>query len=110
MTIKSRFAPCILALAITGIASAKSYTFSLTTATTVGPNELKAGDYDVKLEGSQAIVKDEANGKTWSVPVKVEHNSKKFGDTAVEVSNTNGKSSVTAIDLGGSDTRIVIGQ
>jgi hypothetical protein len=110
MTLKSFFAICVLIVSVATIASAKSYYFTLTGPTLAGTNELKAGAYEVKLEGSQAILTDQTRGKSVTIPVTIEHAEKKFNDTEVESTNKDGKDSIRAIMLGGSDTRIVLGQ
>jgi hypothetical protein len=110
MTVKSFFVVCVLTVSMTAIASAKSYYFTLTGPTMAGTNELKAGEYEVRLQGTQVILTDETRGKSVTVPVTIEHADKKFNDTAVESINKDGKDSIHAIMLGGSDTRIVLGQ
>lgn len=110
MTVKSLLLVGALALSISGVASAKSYYFTLTAPAAAGSNELKPGEYEVKLQGAQAIVTEEAHGKSFTVPVKIEHSDKKFDDTAVECVNKDGKDSIQAISLGGSNTKIVLGQ
>ena len=99
-----------LAGALTGIASAKSWDITLNQTTTVGANQLKAGDYEVKLDGTQAILTDEAHGKAVKVSVTVEHNDKKFDNTEVETVNKDGKDAIHSISLGGSNTKLVLNQ
>jgi len=110
MTIKSLLITSVLALSIAGIASAKSYYFTLTGPAVAGTNQLKPGEYEVKLQGSQVVLTDEAHGKSITVPVTVEQNAKKFDDTQVETTTKNGTDNIHSISLGGSTTRIVLGQ
>jgi len=105
---KSLLIVCALALSIIGIASAKSYAFTLGTPATAGATELKAGDYNVSVNGTQAVIKGE-NGKSVTVNVSIEHAAKKFEDTTVESGTKDGKAVIQAIDLGGSDMRLVLG-
>lgn len=99
----------VLAVATMGFASAKSYDIELLATAKAGTVELKPGEYKVKVEGSQAVFTD-AHGKSFTVPAKVENSGKKFSDTRVETVNQNGMDTIQAIDLGGSDTRINLGQ
>ena len=109
MTIKSlRIAGALSLFMFAGIAAAKSYQVTLDSVATAGTNELKAGQYEVKLEGSQVVFTDEDRGKSISVPVTVEHGAKKFSDTVLESTNKDGKVTIEAITLGGSDTRVVL--
>ncbi|HTB19341.1 MAG TPA: hypothetical protein VK708_14575 [Bryobacteraceae bacterium] len=100
-----------LALASLGIASAKTYDIILEHPANAGTNQLKAGEYKVKVEGSQAVFTDARNGKSSiSVPVKIENGDKKFGDTTLETDDQTGVSNIREIDLGGSNTRLMLGQ
>jgi hypothetical protein len=110
MTGKSLLIVGALTLSSLGIASAKSYDIVLNAPARAGATELKPGDYKLKVEGSQAVFTDAENAKSVSVPVKVENSDKKFNNTAVESTNQNGMDTIQAIDLGGSNTRLTLGQ
>jgi len=111
MKAKSLLVISAMALSFAGIASAKSWDFRLDSPTTVGANQLKAGDYQVKVDGNQAVVTDEAHGKAVKIPVTVEHSDKKFDNTEVETTTTkDGKDTIHSISLGGSDTKLVLNQ
>jgi hypothetical protein len=110
MTLKSLFLTGALALFTLGIASAKSYDITLTSPTMAGATQLKAGDYEVKLQGDQVVFTDEASGKSVTVPATVEQNDKKFDRTTVETVDKGGTTSVAVITLGGSTTRIRLTQ
>ncbi len=99
-----------LTLATLGIASAKSYNVVLTAPAMVGANELKPGEYTLKVEGSQAVLTSAQNSKSFSVPVNVENSGKKFDYTSVESSKQGGMDTIQAIDLGGSNTRLTVKQ
>jgi hypothetical protein len=99
-----------LVLASVGIASAKSYDVVLTAPAMVGNTQLKPGQYKLKVEGSQAVLTDVQNSKSVSVPVKIESSDKKFEYTTVESGKRDGMDSIQAIDLGGSNTRLTLGQ
>jgi hypothetical protein len=110
MTGKSILTAGALMLSTLGIASAKSYDIVLVAPAMAGTNELKSGDYKVKIEGDQAVFTGAQNEKSFSVPVKVENTDKKFNYTSIESANQNGMDTIQAIDLGGSNTRVILGQ
>jgi hypothetical protein len=110
MTGKSLLIVGALTLSSLGIASAKSYDIVLNAPAMAGATELKPGEYKLKVEGSQAVFTDAGSAKSVSVPVKVENSGKKFDYTSVESSNQGGMDTIQAIDLGGSNTRLAIGQ
>lgn len=98
------------ALALASIASAKSYDIRLDEATTVGNTQLKAGEYRVKVNGSQATFIDAMSSKTYTAPVKMENADKKFDQTTVQTQNKNGVMALQEIDLGGSSTKLEFGE
>jgi hypothetical protein len=111
MSPKSLLIVGALTLSSLGIASAKSYDIILDQPAKAGASELKPGEYKVKVEGSQAVFTDARNGKSsFTVPVTVENSDRKFQDTSVETSNQGGMDNIQAIDLGGSNTRLRVGQ
>ena len=71
---------------------------------------MKPGEYKLKVEGSQAVFTDQENSKSFSVPVQVENSDKKFDYTSVESRSQEGMDRIHAIDLGGSNTRLMLGQ
>ncbi len=104
MTSKSLLV-CVLAVASVGIASAKSYYFTLTAPAKVGATQLKPGEYELSIKGTQAVfIKD--GGKSISVPVKIEQSDKKFDTTSVDAAND----TIREIDLGGSSTKLTFPQ
>ncbi len=110
MSAKSFLIVGALTLGSLGIASAKSYDFSVGEPTMVGQQTLKAGEYTVTLKGSQAVFTNVERGNSFTVSVTVEHNGQKFDQTAVESSTgQNGIDRINKIDLGGSDTVLDIG-
>jgi hypothetical protein len=109
MTTKSLLITGALGLSLAaGIADAKSYVITLSGPTSIGANQFKAGEYEVKVQGSQMVVTDEDRGKSVSVPATIEHSDRKFADTSVESTDKDGRTTITAITLGGSDTRVVV--
>jgi len=93
-------------LALAGIASAKSYDIVLSAPTTAGSVQLAAGEYTLKVQGTNAVFTNVENGKKVTAVVKVENGAKKFDQTAVD--STNNK--ITAIELGGSSTVLEMGE
>ena len=105
MTAKSFLFICVVGVSSIGIASAKSYYFTLTAPTKAGTTVLKAGEYEVNVKGNQAVFTNDG-GKSVSVPVKVEQSDKKFDATAVNSDSD----TIKEIDLGGSTTKLTFGQ
>ena len=95
-----------LALASLSLASAKSYDITLTQAAKGGSVQLAAGQYRLKVEGSNAVFTNVDNNKSVTVPVKVESAEKKFDQTAIDTKDANGSPTVEAIELGGSTTKL----
>ena len=110
MSGKSFLITGLLALASIGVASAKSYEITLVSPAKAGSNELKAGQYKLKVEGSQAVFTSEQNSTSVTVPVTIEHNGQKFDQTAVETENKDGVDTIRRIMLGGSDTKVQLGE
>ena len=91
----------VIALGIASAASA-TYKVNIPSDTWVGDTQLKAGSYKVTVEGDKATF---TSGKqTFQVPATVEQSSTKLSDTQLETTGTK----LTAIDIGGSTTKIVI--
>ena len=108
MTTKSLI--LIATLALAGIANAKSYTIMLSAPTRAGSVRLAAGEYSVKVQDSNAIFTNTQNGKTFTTAVKSETGDKKFDVTAVFTDSKDGDSYITSVELGGSHTKIELGE
>ncbi len=102
---KKWFSIAVLALCSLGVLSAKSYSILLSSPAKVGTLQLQAGEYHVKVAGSNVIFTDHKS-KTYTTPVKIENGSKKFDDTRVESSKDGDSDRITEIDLGGSTTKL----
>lgn len=96
----------ILALAFLNLANAKGYSIILAHSTKAGSVQLKAGEYNLKIDGSNAVFTDVQTSKAISVPVKVENGDKKFQQTIVETTGVSGSDVLKGIELGGSTTRV----
>lgn len=91
----------MLALAV---ASAKTYYVTFFQPSVIGGTELKAGEYQLKVEGDQLTVK---NGKIVAqAAVKVEQNGVKYSRTAVRYNNGDGRYRVQEIRLGGTNLKL----
>jgi len=97
-------------LALAGIASAKSYDIVLSSPTKAGNVQLAAGEYSLKVKGNSAIFTNVETGKSFTAPVKVEDAGKKYDTTAVDSNKQNGTDEITAIELGGSSTKLELGE
>ncbi|MDE3196469.1 MAG: hypothetical protein KGN84_09005 [Acidobacteriota bacterium] len=95
-----------LTLSSIGIASAKSYDVVLGQNVKAGNTELKAGQYSVKVEGSQATFKDKSSSKSYTAQVTVVNSDKKFDQTTVLTNKSGDSVTVKEIDLGGSKTKL----
>jgi hypothetical protein len=91
------------AILLANVASAaSSYKVTLTSNLTAGDVQMKAGDYTLTLEGRQAVL---TKGKEIvRLPAVVEKNDKKFPETSLELDG----SKIKAIDIGGTDMRIIL--
>jgi hypothetical protein len=106
MTTKSVLTLGAMALFTLGIASAKSYDIRLDNTTTVGSTQLKAGQYRVKVNGSQAVFMDANSSKSYTAAVKTGTSTTKFDQTTVQTTSQNGVDNLKEIDLGGSTTKL----
>lgn len=69
--------------------------------------KLAAGEYKVKVDGSNAVFTEMKTRKTFTAPVKIEKQAKKPDFTAVESKDANGVEHVDAIDISGADFKLV---
>ncbi len=98
---KRLLAVSAVTLFLAGVATAKSYWFSITATMKVGATgKLRAGDHEVKVSGNKATFSD--GSKTVTVDAKVLQNDKKSADTIVETVGDR----IHAINLGDSTTRL----
>ncbi|ERR1700733_4651927 len=85
-----------------GVATAASgYHVTIPTDIWAGDTQLKAGDYQVTMEGNQATFT--MGKKAIQIPASFENNTNKFADTMLESSGTK----LQAIDIGGTKMKIV---
>ena len=102
------FKKIVLAFAILSLAAASaatSYKITLSQASVLKGNQLKAGDYRLNVEESKVTI---VNGKdSVQVPVQVENNSQKFDTTAIRYSEEGGKLNISEIRIGGTKTKLI---
>lgn len=92
-------------LAVSAMASAKSYSVTLFQPSIVGGAELQPGEYKLDLNESKVTIR--SGKKTAEATVKVESADEKFGSTSVRYQNGDGKYRIQEIRLGGTKTRLV---
>jgi hypothetical protein len=102
MKTRSLFLAGALALATFSIANAKSYSVTIDSPSQAGTTMLAAGQYRLKVEGSNAVFTNVQTSKSFTSPVKIETASRKHDTTAVESRDQNGTRHIQAIELGGS--------
>jgi hypothetical protein len=107
MTTKSLLLTATLALA--GIANAKSYDIILATPVKAGNVQLSKGEYSLKVQGGNAVFTNIETGKRFTTAVKVEDAGTKFDVTAVVTDTKDGDSRITSVELGGSSTKLELG-
>ena len=96
---------CFIAVAGMALAGSKSYRVDVYDPAVAGSTELKAGTYEVSLNGQNAVIR---GGKVDSqTPVKVENVDKKYAATSVRYVVVDGKRQVQEIHLGGTKTKLV---
>ena len=98
----------LLLIALLGVmlASAKTYKFTLSDPAQAGSTKLDAGQYTLKLNGSNVMLED-ANGQSVPATAKVETADKTYRDTEVSTTTANGNRRIEWIGLGGSKSKIV---
>ena len=95
---------CVFSLSIA--AAASSYHVKIADPTWVGGTELKAGEYEVRVDGDKVTFKQ---GKTVvAIAAKVETSDRKFSDTQLDIKTENGQSKLKEVDLGGTTSKIML--
>ena len=103
---KKLFLAGVLSLACLTIVSAKSYEIVLSSSTKVGAVQLKAGQYLLKVQGSNAVFTNVETAKSYTTPVKVENGDTKFDETKIQSAKQGDTDQIQEIDLGGSKTKL----
>jgi hypothetical protein len=95
---------CVFSLGIA--AAASSYHVRIADPTWVGGTQLKAGEYEVKVDGDKVTFKQGKN--VVAVSAKVETNAAKFSDTTMDIRTENGQAKLKELDLGGTKSKIML--
>ena len=98
------------ALSTVAFAAPKTYSVVVSTPMKAGSAQLAAGDYKVKVEGSNAVFTDQHTLASVTVPVKVESATEKFNSTALDTTKQGDTTQITSIELGGSNTKLEFGK
>jgi hypothetical protein len=96
----------LVALLAAGLACAKTYNFSLSNSAQAGSTTLKPGNYSLKVDGSNVVLKD-ADGRDVAAHTKIETAEKPFVATEVSTTQSNGADKIEWIGLSGSKSKIV---
>jgi hypothetical protein len=100
----------IVTLAAASLANAKSYTITLSQPSEAAGVELPAGDYSLKLQGTKATFTNINTGKSFATVANVETVGKKFDVTSVTSATKDGAVRITSVELGGSTTKLELGE
>ena len=95
-----------LSICSLAVAGTKSYNITLPTAAKAGALQLAAGDYTLKVDGTNATFIEPHTRKAFTTTIKMGTAPHKFSYTAVETAPDGGSDRITSIDLGGSSTQI----
>jgi hypothetical protein len=95
---------CVFSLGIA--AAASTFHIRIADPTWVGQTQLKAGEYDVKVDGDKVTFKSGKN--IVAVAAKVETNDVKYADTQMDIKTENGQAKLRELDLGGTKSKIVL--
>ena len=97
----------LLAFTLLGasLASAKTYSITLSSPVAICDSQLKSGEYKLELRGDSVLVKD---GKMVNeFPVHVENEARKFETTSITTSSESGSNRIEEIHLGGTTVKLV---
>ena len=96
----------IVVFAGAAFADGKTYSVRLNAPSQFGSVKLKAVEYKLKVDGTNAVFTEAGTKTTFTVPIKVENTTQKFEFTAVESSTSAGVERIDAIELGGAKIKI----
>jgi hypothetical protein len=95
---------CVFSLGIA--AAASTYHVKLADPTWIGGTELKAGEYEVKVDGDKVTFKQGKN--VVAVAAKIETSAAKFSDTQMDIKTENGQAKLRELDLAGTKSKIIL--
>lgn len=96
----------VIALLGISLASAKSYTITLSDACQAGGAQLKPGQYTLKLDGPKVVLVD-SRGNSIETTAKIETADRKFDRTTMVISRAGGAARLQSIALAGSKSKVV---
>lgn len=96
----------IIVLLGVSLASAKSYTITLSDVCQAGSAQLKPGQYTLKLDGPKVVLID-SKGKSIETTAKIETADRKFDQTAISITKSDGANRLQSISLAGSKSKVV---
>ena len=88
------------------IASAKTYRLTLFQPSVVSGTELKAGDYNLQVDGDKIVIR--AGKVAAEATAKPEANGEKFRGTSIRYAVRDGRNHIVEIRLGGTNTKLVL--
>jgi len=109
MKIKLLLLTSLLSMATLCVAKSKTYEVSFSSPAKLGSLELKAGKYELQVDGNKAIFTTITNLKkpqSFTVDVKVENTTTTFDHTQVNAATDGSTTVVKDIELDGSKTKI----
>jgi hypothetical protein len=95
----------VMATLALGLASAKSYSLTLSKPAVLAGAELRPGNYKIDVDGSKVVV--QRGSQKVESAVKVEQADSKFSVTSVRYVDDGGKNRIEEIRLGGTNLRLV---
>jgi hypothetical protein len=95
-----------IALLGVSLASAKSYTITISQLCQAGGVQLKPGQYTLKVDGPTVVLVD-SRGNRIETAAKIETAERKFDQTAIVISRADGTARLQSIALAGSKSRVV---
>lgn len=93
------------AVAVSALASGKTYTVTLFQPTLVAGTELRAGEIKIDVEDSKVVIRQ--GKQKVEADARTETSNEKFGTTSVRYQNGDGKYRLREVRLGGTNTKLV---
>jgi hypothetical protein len=97
----------VFALAGASIASAKTYSVTVTEPYVIGHTTLKPGDYKLELKGSQLLFLTGEDKTAAEATVKVENEPQKYENTAILSKQMDNQQRIENIELGGTRMKLL---
>jgi hypothetical protein len=101
MSTKSLLMVALLVALTVVFASAKTYQITLPEQSVASGIKLKAGEYNVSVDGPAAVFTNVDTSRRITVPVKIEKAQAKHSETSVTTTAHNGSQEIESIELAG---------